>query len=222
MGPNQSIEITFSQNRNFSPFLSSENYQRMASEVQKLSVGNFDARADGLVAQRWMEAQETRQAVIKHVDSRPLLRERLKVITEKRLPEWINREARHSGRKILSEHLVRVGFSVPQKELTRTAKKLLSVRRYRIAHAIVRADLYLNWRTVVRGSIPKDVPDDLFHVVNASYSDVYATKEIAQGRYAPVVLLDTRVEVYKGKIPIHEWLVTLASGHLPAPEKTPL
>jgi len=50
-----------------------------------------------------------------------------------------------------------------------------------------------------RESVPKDLIDDMYHVLNAVYCDVYATAERRQAEYASLILaLNTTVAIYPG------------------------
>ena len=82
----------------------------------------------------------------------------------------------------------------------------------RAAKALVRADLYFNWRCAHRGSNPKDLYDDMYHVMGAIYCDTYVTKEPAQAEYAHLLLTrNTGVHIYPSEIPVDVWLESLTS-----------
>ena len=53
---------------------------------------------------------------------------------------------------------------------------------------MVRSDLYLNWRYCRRGSLGKDMPDDNYHIVNASYCEAFVTSDPELVSYAKHVL----------------------------------
>lgn len=99
----------------------------------------------------------------------------------------------------------------PPNELAEWATALLSIRFGRMARSIVKSDLYYNWRCAHRESNPRDLLEDIYHVLNASYCDVYATGEAKQSEYASLLLTTgTRVEIYDGQTTIHQWLLDLA------------
>ena len=76
---------------------------------------------------------------------------------------------------------------------------------------MLRADCYCNWRCARRGSNRADLLDDLYHVLNAVYSDVYATEEAKQADYTPYILLSTRTALYDRQTqPLEEWLIDIA------------
>ena len=51
----------------------------------------------------------------------------------------------------------------------------------------------------------------MYHVLNASYCDLYATREKGQTEYASLLLpSSTKVAVWDARAKIDEWLLTLA------------
>jgi hypothetical protein len=79
-----------------------------------------------------------------------------------------------------------------------------------VSRAIVRADLYSNWRCANRDSNPRDLVDDMLHVLQAVYSDIYATAEPKQSDYASLLLTpSTKVAIYDNNTRIDQWLLTL-------------
>jgi hypothetical protein len=86
---------------------------------------------------------------------------------------------------------------------------VLLAQSKRFAKGVVRSDLYYNWRCANRGSEPKDLIDDMYHVLNAVYCDVYATREEGQAEYAPLTLSPkTKVAIYAGGR-IDQWIESL-------------
>ncbi len=99
---------------------------------------------------------------------------------------------------------------LPQEPAILNAQALLHIPPCRIAKGIVRADLYFNWRCANRGSNPKDLADDLYHVLNSSYCAVYATAEPGQAEYASLILGQwTQVAIYDDHTPVDRWLLGL-------------
>jgi hypothetical protein len=91
-----------------------------------------------------------------------------------------------------------------------SARALLQIPPSRVAKGIVRADLYFNWRCANRGSNPKDLVDDLYHILNSSYCSFYVTAEPKQAEYASLILSQwTRVAIYDDHTPIDGWLLGL-------------
>jgi hypothetical protein len=79
-----------------------------------------------------------------------------------------------------------------------------------LSKALVRADLYYSWRCANRGSNPRDLFDDMYHVLNGIYCDVYATKEPGHARYAGLLLTrNTKIAIYDGQAPLGQWIEAL-------------
>ena len=188
------------------PFASSTDH--LLKQVERLSKGDFDSRALQLVLERKGAAQTTRAMAKAHLTARPKLTSILKQVSSVNLPRWIARQATSArGRTVLAGHL-KVEFpSNTSNELYYTAKKLLASRRYRVSHALVRSDLYANWRCANNGSLRSDVPDDIFHVVNASYCDIFITTDRDQGSYVAHARDDFKVLLYAKTDPIAKWLL---------------
>jgi hypothetical protein len=80
-----------------------------------------------------------------------------------------------------------------------------------LSKALVRADLYYSWRCANRGSNPRDLFDDMYHVLNGIYCDVYATKEPGHARYAGLLLTrNTKIAIYDGQAPLGQWIEALS------------
>jgi len=76
---------------------------------------------------------------------------------------------------------------------------------------MILADLYVTWRAARASALARDVQDDCYHLVNASYCDVYATKDEPQTRYAFKIIAPTQVRFYDGFSPLSDWLLALAT-----------
>jgi hypothetical protein len=74
----------------------------------------------------------------------------------------------------------------------------------------VRSNLYSNWRAANRGSNPADLLDDVLHVLQAIYCEIYATGEAKQAEYASLILTpNTTVAIYDQSVPVDQWLLSL-------------
>ncbi len=134
---------------------------------------------------------------------------RLSRISVSDLERELRKEVEKSGRLILKEHLGALLPGLRPRRLTIIAKKLLGSRRFRLSNAVVRADLYANWRTAGTESMPRDLLPDLDHLVTAIYFDVYATMEAGQAKYAKLILKQTEIAIYDGTLPVSKWLESL-------------
>jgi hypothetical protein len=101
-----------------------------------------------------------------HLESQPKVKQGLSQIKVESLGPWLDIATKSpAGRDVLVRHLSLVFERNPDKQLSQLADRLLSNDAYRISHAMVRSDLYLNWRCACRGSIRDDLPDDTYHVL---------------------------------------------------------
>ena len=139
-------------------------YAALQEEIQKLADGVFDEKATRFVARRKTTARSVPDEFQDHLSSRPELRRILARVAQSDLPRWTQRELSGTrGRRALRGHLALVFRRKPDRQLTHLAKRLLAGARYKAAHALVRSDLYLNWRWVHSGSLRRDLPDDTYH-----------------------------------------------------------
>jgi ferredoxin-thioredoxin reductase catalytic subunit len=93
-----------------------------------------------------------------------------------------------TGQNLLQKYLAQV-FELLSQSMPLTgrqlAQTLLSSTSNRVAQAVVRSDIYQNWRaaqsklssTAESVLIAKCIPDDSYHVVNACYCDVFVTED---------------------------------------------
>lgn len=193
------------------PFIGNEGYQKLRAELEKLATYSLDQNAHDFINERDEFALNTRLNQARHLEGRPDMKEELKLVAENDLKEWLQKETlTGAGAAILVGHLVRVFDGIPQIQAAKLAVELIGSPRGCIARGIVRADLYYNWRCANRGSNPKDLIVDAYHILNSIYCDVYATGEAKQADYAHLLLTgDMRVAVYDEKTQIHLWLMDL-------------
>ena len=185
------------------------NQANMQREIEKLSNGIVDKKAEDAIESRTKLAATERADISSHYGGKSALKARLSRVSPTDLPKWIVKEAKRAGRFILKQHLAKLLPGGQPRQIAIAATRLLSNRRFRLSQAVVAADLYGNWRTANTGSMPRDLLPDLDHVVTASYFDVYATKELSQAKYAPLVLGKTKIAIYDATVPIAKWLESL-------------
>ncbi|MFP5226930.1 MAG: hypothetical protein ACLGXA_04830 [Acidobacteriota bacterium] len=192
-------------------FYSREDYAALVAEVAKLAEGIVDNRAQTFVSNRAASAKTLRTNQKALFRSRPDMRAALLAVPQKGLGDWLNDQLLgDAGATLLAGHLIHVYGSTDRDAAHSTAQGLLEHEGSRIAKAIVRADLFSAWRCARGGSSPRDLADDLYHVLNASYCDVYATADAGQMKYAPLILSQwTRPAIYDASEPLADWLLSL-------------
>jgi len=190
-------------------YYSPADYDALKVEVAKLAEGVVDERAQSFLSERREFARASREGQKAHMENRPDMKTRLLAVSEDGLAAWLDEQVSGDvGAALLTGHLVRVYESPLTDKAISTALGLLQHPAPRTAKALVRADLYSNWRCARRGSNPRDLMDDMYHVLNATYCDVYATAEAGQKEYAALLLSRwTRPAIYDGSTPLKDWLL---------------
>ena len=106
----------------------------------------------------------------------------------------------------LARHIALRFPEVSENEVTEYAIALFELPMKRHARGLVRADLYLHWRYAQFGTLSKDLVDDVYHVLNSSYCEIYATADPKQS-YAPLLLTsNTKVSTWNRTEPVDKWL----------------
>jgi hypothetical protein len=186
-------------------------YDALKVEVAKLAHGIVDQRAQSFLSKRKELAKAGRQEPKTHLEQRPDMKARLLAVPENGLVAWLDEQVSGEvGTALLIGHLNNVYKSASADAAKSTAQGLLQHPASRTAKALVRADLYLHWRCARRGSNPRDLPDDVYHVLNATYCDVYATADSGQNEYVALLLSRwTRPAVFDGNTSLADWLLTV-------------
>lgn len=194
--------------------LNSHDYEITCTEIERLSRGEVSDRIREYIEKRVASAQAHRSAQISHLKSRPDLKQQLIGIRPEHLLQWMEKETRsYIGQEQLAWQLGEYFPEAPADEMSDWARALLESPLGRVSRAIVRRNLYYNWRCAHRESVSKDVYFDTNHVLNASYADVYATKEPRQIEYAELLLTSaTEIAIYDGSEGVEQWLSVLAEG----------
>jgi hypothetical protein len=193
------------------PFLNAQDYALTQTEIEKLSRGEFSERARNHINGRMTSWASTRSKIIEHIQRWPETERALKAVPSECLNDWLTIEmTSQRAIKYLAWQIRDYFPEAPVDEAEEYAQPLLASRVGRVAKALVRRNLYLNWRCANRRSVPKDLFCDSNHILNSSYCDVYATKDQEQIKYAGLFLpLATKIAVYARPMPIDEWFESL-------------
>jgi hypothetical protein len=188
--------------------LSSEDRALILRKAEQFASGEMDDDGAKLLENQKVFADSARANQIAFLEARPDIKNFLLSVSIDQLPQWLAEETKGpAGIAILTNHIRKRFDKAPFNEITEYAVALLE-RQMRFSTAVIRCDLYYNWRCANRGSVPRDLIDDIYHVLNAVYCDVYATAEKKQEHYAGLLLSgETQVAIYDEITPIDEWLV---------------
>lgn len=197
------------------PFVPKEALGEMISEVNRLAAGEFSPQAESFVNERVSLSSAARSGQKDHSAKRVDMTRKLRSIAPDRLETWLDAstaQATPEGIALLSDKIRYRFKEASDWDSLQYANALMNSPTLRSGKALVRADLYYNWRCANRGSNPKDLFDDMYHVLGAIYCDCYVTKEPAQAEYAHLLLTRaTRVRIYKAETPINTWLESVAA-----------
>jgi hypothetical protein len=190
-------------------FLTFEDVEKISVEIERLSCGDVQSKWYEHIEDKQAAAARDRERVRLGISQNTSHRDFLRKVSDANLDEWL-RESTDTevGRQILFMNLRARFPAEPDAELREYAAGLLKIDA-RGAGALVRADIYYAWRCANRGSNPKDLLDDIYHVLSASYCNAYATGEIKQAEYASLLLWrDVRVCTYSRQHQLNQWLAS--------------
>ncbi len=191
-----------------SKYLTYEDVCKIQGEAEALSRGQFKSEWGQHVRLQTSASKSVREELRLKLTTDTRLANRFRATKPEQLRDWVGSEAKLPiGKSILTGHLGRHFPDIPTEELAEYSDALLADERHRVAHALVRAELYYHWRCAHRGSNPYDLLDDMYHVMNSAYCDAYATAEPKQREYAEVLLPSGPAFLhYDQKENLAEWL----------------
>jgi hypothetical protein len=195
------------QKRSVECFYRDEFYKREATEITKLAAGEVDSRLEKVLDFRANQISEFRKESPKRTAKWTRF---MDGETDMCLSDFIEDAWRGLGPGCLKKHVSGLFPGLTERDLRRITRKILSAPRYRLSHALVRGDLYLDWRCLRGRAVARDTSDDCYHLANAAYCDVYATDESSQGDYADEILTLTGIRIHDRKAPLLEWLTSTA------------
>jgi hypothetical protein len=192
----------------FNALLSAEDYTRMAVEVEKLSRGIVETPVLDFLSDRAALARASRSEAVEFASLRPELQRVCGLVA---LEEFVKSAHPVDLLRALRGHLAEEFPTTPPSVLTEVTIAMIRNPSCRVAQTMVRADMCVTWKAARAGALARDVHDDCYHLVNASYCDVYATKDKPQAQYAPSVVGPTEVRFYDGQAPVSDWLLAVAA-----------
>jgi hypothetical protein len=193
------------------PFINASDYEIVRSMVDHLSNGHIAEDEVERINRRMSIRDFDRRGVVRFFESKPTLREQYQAITPEQFSGWLAIESRTPRAvEYLAGQIHSYFPKFPKQEMLEYARALQTAVANRASMGLIRRNIYINWRCAHRGSVGRDLFPDSTHILNASYSDIYATKEAGQAEYASHLLTPhTRVRIYDTLTPIAEWLLSL-------------
>jgi hypothetical protein len=192
-------------------FLSRENLENFTAEIKRLATGIVKEEWKTHVRDQIASTEADRKRFAEHLSVNTELRHRLRGVSPEDLREWLKAQTYSiDGQRLLFEQLA-ARFPEQNSDELREYSTALLTSCSRMSEALVRAELYYNWRCAHRSSNRKDLLDDMYHVCNAAYCDVYSSSEKNQTEYASHLLQnDTQIHVYDQNQALDAWLCSIA------------
>jgi hypothetical protein len=191
------------------PMATPEQCATVKEEVTKLANGVVEGRVKDFLEKRFRFSEDTQEQQKVHIGDREKLNQYLQTISQHKLSEWMLEETfSPPGVKLLYIRLVK---TLDPRIKPDYALALIRCPAGEAARGTVRAYLYSNWHCAHYGSNRRDLLDDMLHVLQAMYCDLYVTEDKKQSKYASLLLTPrTRVAIYPNRdIPIDQWLIDL-------------
>jgi len=196
---------------NSDKFLAGQDVLKISDLISQLARGELpEGFLAGLEA-KTSRAREDKNRTVTNLRDQPMLKDELLSIDESRFPNWLEEQLKsNQAIRLLVEKLGLRFPTIATTELLECARALIN-NKSRLAIGMLRADFYYSWRCARRGSNRGDLLDDLYHVLNASYCDVYATAEVKQSQYTGLILHSTRTAIYdQNNQLLDKWLISIA------------
>jgi len=195
-------------------FCDEEWQSRLTSAAHDLATGRIHDGTRELVLKRDLRSEEVRNLASQSLSGQPNLVADLRAVEAAELGEFLDEQVGGvTGRRLLAKYLSQIfpmfgqALPVPADEL---ATRLLESKSNRAAHAIVRSDIYQNWKAARKNSnaMRDSVPDDSYHVVNAAYCDQFVTEDQdGQADAASHALHGVSASIYRERqVPFFDWL----------------
>ncbi len=163
------------------------------------------------------QTSRLRKTALRSLANQPDILEDLRAVPPVGLASFLDNESKSMrGRNLLARYLPQV-FASMEEPLPMApeplAEALLESKSNKAAHAIVRNDIYRNWQAANLQDIKFAgcVPEDSYHVVNASYCGVFVTEDKdGQADTASYAVPEARTFIYVDRsISVGDWLPEL-------------
>lgn len=175
-------------NANISPFCENQGKADFEREINKLAQGIYDNNARTFIENRWAGKRND----IKRKTSELTENESIFKSADQFQEFFVKND---SLQQLIVEDLIyeRV-MKIPNRHRRKTAEKILcKSRKFPMIISVVKANLFLDFRALKFGNCSHDTLDDLKHLINASYTDVFVTGDNKLYNYSKEI--DLYVEI---------------------------
>ena len=165
-----------------SPYFINPNKEEMEKEINKLADGIYDARARNFIENKWAAKRDYLSKQVSVVsENRNLFK------TAETYKEFLrnNEEAQKGIAEIILDERVK---GLPDRHRRRFAEKILKKsRQFPMVTTLVKSNLFLSFRVLKFGKCSHDTLDDLKHLINASYANIFVTNDKNLLKYSNVI-----------------------------------
>lgn len=157
-------------NVSFSPFCENQEKEDFEREITKLSNGIYDDTAKTFIENRWAGKHNNIQDKITELTKN---KDTFKYADT--FSEFLAKN--EDFQRLIAEGLVeeRV-INIPNRHRRKTAEKILrKSHRFPMLVSVIKANLFLDFRVLKFGACSHDTLDDLKHLINASYTNIFVT-----------------------------------------------
>jgi len=195
-------------------FCDAELQRRLRSDASDLASGKIHGWTRELMLKRDLQSEQVRNFASQSISRQPDLVRDLRAVEPAALSTFLDEQVGGpTGCHLLAKYLSQI-FPMFKETLPMAADELatmlLESSSNRVARAIVRSDIYQNWRAARKDCtvVQQSVPDDSYHVVNAGYCDQFVTEDRdGQADAASHALFDITASVYRDRqVPFFHWL----------------
>jgi hypothetical protein len=187
---------------------------QIAAQSERLASGDLRSGTKELILRRDLQSASVRDSATLSITSQPEMLADLRSIKQRDLTAFLDdRSTGPQGSSLLAKYLTDIFpmFGLPAQTAPRDlAAHLLASKSNRVAHSMARSDIYQCWRAAQKEipGVRRCVPDDSYHVVNASYCDMFITEDRdGQADAAQYALLGCEVVLAENReTPFFEWL----------------
>jgi hypothetical protein len=199
----------------FSLFLGEREQSNIASWTKGLLIHEPPKELQKRLTTRKEQTRILSESAAKALASQPDILEDLRRVQPEDISVFLDQESsRPRAEALLARYLPQV-FAANQESLPMQpeplARALLSMKSHRAAHAIVRVNIYRNWRAArsPKVTFAKCVPEDSYHVANACYCDTFVTEDTdGQADAAIHAIQGIKTLVYRDRhISVADWLL---------------
>ncbi len=175
-------------NSNFSPFCEGTEKVSFENEINKLAQGIYDDKAKSFINDKWEGKRADIQKKVSELNGN-----RDMFVFADDFQTFVDRNKKIQ--QFMAEGLIfeRV-LDIPNRYRKKMAKKILrNPDKFPLIVTLIKANLFLNFRALKFRACSHDTLDDLKHLINASYTDVFVTGDGKLYNYSKEIHTDLEI-----------------------------